>query len=216
MIDKNAQSFVMSASIVILIGLFGVQRYGTHALSRFFSPIMLCWFVVIGLLGFVQVLGRPDVLNAVSPVYALDLAAQLTWPQLLGLFGSVLLAATGADGQVRRRVRAFPSLSCLGSNSIQCTNRTTRRLFHWRALLDDVEDQSGTFAGVPPWQVERQAGVFLDLLKAGGRTNPQELRQLVRAFVQNYAGDQASKPLIRSVMNELNEVIETGAKRRLG
>ena len=95
MIDKDAQSFVMSASIVILLGLFGVQRYGTHALSRFFSPIMLCWFVVIGLLGLVQVLGRPDVLNAVSPVYALNLAAQLSWPQLLGLFGSVLLAATG-------------------------------------------------------------------------------------------------------------------------
>jgi KUP system potassium uptake protein len=97
MIDKDAQSFVMSASIVILIGLFGVQRFGTHALSRFFSPIMLCWFVVIGLLGFVQVLGRPDVLNAVSPIYALNVAAQLSWPQLLGLFGSVLLAATGAE-----------------------------------------------------------------------------------------------------------------------
>jgi len=81
--------------------------------------------------------------------------------------------------------------------------------------IAQAEDQSGTFSGVPPWRVERQAGEFLALLRSGGRTNPQELRQLVRAFVQNYAGEQASKPLIRSVMNELNEIIEVGAKRRL-
>lgn len=97
MIYENTEPLVMSASILILLGLFGVQRFGTQALSRFFSPIMLCWFVVIGLLGLVQVLGRPDVLNAVSPVYAVHLAAQLSWSQLFGLFGSVLLAATGAE-----------------------------------------------------------------------------------------------------------------------
>ena len=96
-IYEDAGPLVMSASIIILLGLFGVQRFGTQALSRFFSPIMLCWFVVIGLLGLVQVLGRPDVLYAVSPVYAVNLAAHLSWAQLFGLFGSVLLAATGAE-----------------------------------------------------------------------------------------------------------------------
>lgn len=112
-IYKDAEPFVMSASIIILLGLFGVQRFGTQALSRFFSPIMLCWFIVIGSLGLVQVLGRPDVLNAVSPVYAIHLAAQLSWPQLFGLFGSVLLAATGAEaiyvdmGHFGRRPVAF-------------------------------------------------------------------------------------------------------------
>ena len=97
MISPNAQPFVMSASIVILICLFGAQRFGTQALSRFFSPLMLCWFIAIGLLGLVQVLARPEVLYAISPVYAVHLAMQLSWPQLFGLFGSVLLAATGAE-----------------------------------------------------------------------------------------------------------------------
>ena len=118
MIDKDAQSFVMSASIVIL----------------------LCWFVVIGLLGFVQILGWPDVLNAVSPVYAVDLAAQLSWPQLLGLFGSVLLAATGAEaiyldmGHFGRKPIAFAwygvpmialLLSYFGQSAWLLDNRTT-------------------------------------------------------------------------------------------
>ena len=119
---------------------------------------------------------------------------------------------------VARQERRFSPASALNLRSY---NRIVEEMLitEGRSVEDAIaqaEDQSGTFAGVPPWQVERQAGVFLDLLRGGGRTNPQELRQLVRAFVQNYAGDQASKPLIRSVMNELNEVIETGAKRRLG
>jgi KUP system potassium uptake protein len=97
LVHEGAEPLILSASIIILLGLFGVQRFGTQVLSRFFSPIMLCWFVAIGLLGLVQVLGRPDVLNALSPAYAVNLTAQLSWPQLFALFGSVLLAATGAE-----------------------------------------------------------------------------------------------------------------------
>ena len=119
---------------------------------------------------------------------------------------------------VARQEQRFSPASALNLRSY---NRIVEEMLitEGRSVEDAIaqaEDQSGNFAGVPPWQVERQAGVFLDLLRGGGRTNPQELRQLVRAFVQNYAGKQASKPLIRSVMNELNEVIETGAQRRLG
>jgi len=97
MISPHAEPFIMPVSIAILIVLFGAQRFGTQALSRFFSPIMLSWFIIIGLLGLKEVAARPDVLAAMSPVYAFNLAIQLSWPQFFGLFGSVLLAATGAE-----------------------------------------------------------------------------------------------------------------------
>lgn len=93
----SARTFVVVASLVIVVILFAAQRFGTQALSRLFSPLMLLWFAVIGLLGLAQVVTRPDVLMALSPTFAFDLASQLTWSQLFGLFGSVLLAATGAE-----------------------------------------------------------------------------------------------------------------------
>jgi KUP system potassium uptake protein len=97
MVTPYAEPFIMPVSIAILIVLFVAQRFGTQALSRFFSPIMLSWFVIIGLLGLKEVAARPDVLTALSPVYAVNLAMHLSWPQFFGLFGSVLLAATGAE-----------------------------------------------------------------------------------------------------------------------
>lgn len=97
MIDAETGNFVMIASIGVLVLLFGAQRFGTQALSVFFSPIMALWFTVIGGLGLVQVVGHPEVLWAISPVYALEALKLLTWPQIFGLFGSILLAATGAE-----------------------------------------------------------------------------------------------------------------------
>jgi KUP system potassium uptake protein len=96
-IYPEARGFVVVASLVVVVILFVAQRFGTQALSRLFSPVMLCWFVAIGLLGLAQIASRPEVLWAVSPTYAIELAGQLTWPQLFGLFGSILLAATGAE-----------------------------------------------------------------------------------------------------------------------
>lgn len=97
MIDADASNFVIVASLAVIVLLFGAQRFGTQALSSFFSPIMALWFVVIGALGLVQVLRHPEILLAVSPVYAWEVVSALTWPQVFALFGSILLAATGAE-----------------------------------------------------------------------------------------------------------------------
>ena len=96
-VTPAASDFVVPISVILIIGLHGVQRFGTQKLSAAFSPIMLIWFSVIGVLGFLQIVQRPDVLGAISPHHALGLVGILTWSQTLAVFGAVLLTATGAE-----------------------------------------------------------------------------------------------------------------------
>jgi KUP system potassium uptake protein len=97
MIYDGADQWVVSASIVILTTLFAVQRYGTDALSRFFSPVMIVWFIAIALTGFKAIITKPIILDAVMPQYGYDLLLSLSWSGRFNLLGSILLAATGAE-----------------------------------------------------------------------------------------------------------------------
>lgn len=96
-IHTQAEHFIIPLSLVIIFILFSVQRFGTSALSLLFSPIMLIWFVSIGAIGLFQIIQHPEILKAISPHYAVSLISLLTWPQIFSLFGSILLAATGAE-----------------------------------------------------------------------------------------------------------------------
>jgi KUP system potassium uptake protein len=84
------------ATIVILVGLFAAQGYGTHRVAAAFGPIMMVWFVVIGGTGAWQVSRNPGVLAAVNPLHAIDF---MTANISIGLatLGAVFLAVTGAE-----------------------------------------------------------------------------------------------------------------------
>ena len=84
-------------AVIVLLALFYAQHFGTAFLARLFAPIMLCWFLAIAALGAIQVWQAPQVLAALSPAHAAQLFSVLTWPQRLGLLGSILLAVTGAE-----------------------------------------------------------------------------------------------------------------------
>lgn len=89
-------SQVLPISIAILIGLFSFQRYGTHAVGRFFGPIVIGWFAALASIGVWQITQAPEVLQALNPQYA--------WQFLQGrgaavfvAIGAILLAVTGAE-----------------------------------------------------------------------------------------------------------------------
>lgn len=90
-------SAVVPITLVILVGLFLVQRQGTGFIGRIFGPVMVCWFVVIGILGVRGILLRPEILAALSPLRALDLA--WTSPPLVTflVLGAAFLAVTGGE-----------------------------------------------------------------------------------------------------------------------
>ncbi|MEO7735307.1 MAG: potassium transporter Kup, partial [Kofleriaceae bacterium] len=88
--------FVVPITVVILIGLFWVQRYGTGRIGAIFGWIMLVWFVSIGALGVIQIVETPYILQAASPHYAVIYLATHGLNGFL-LLGSVVLAVTGAE-----------------------------------------------------------------------------------------------------------------------
>jgi KUP system potassium uptake protein len=87
---------VVPLSAAILIGLFWIQRYGTHRIGAVSGWVMLVWFVAIGFTGLHHVIGHPSVLQAVSPHYA---AVFLVHHGMHGflLLGSVVLCVTGGE-----------------------------------------------------------------------------------------------------------------------
>ncbi len=87
---------IVPISAVILIGLFWVQRYGTHRIGTVFGWVMLLWFVAIGAAGVPYIVRHPGVLAAISPHYAIGFLAHGGWKTFL-LLGSVVLCITGGE-----------------------------------------------------------------------------------------------------------------------
>ena len=88
--------YIWPIALVILVGLFLVQRSGTARLGAWFGPISLAWFVGIGLAGLPWILREPGVFAAVNPVHALALLREGGGPGFL-ILGSVVLCVTGAE-----------------------------------------------------------------------------------------------------------------------
>lgn len=95
-IDPGLADFVVPITAVIIIALFSVQRHGTAAVGKLFGPVMVVWFVVIGILGVRGIMGHPQILRALSPVYALEFMAGHLHIAFFAL-AAVVLAVTGAE-----------------------------------------------------------------------------------------------------------------------
>jgi KUP system potassium uptake protein len=89
-------AFVLPITLVILLVLFAVQRFGTGPLGALFGGIMLFWFIALGLGGLVQILQTPEVLAALDPRRALG-AIVHGGLRTAFLLGAVVLAVTGVE-----------------------------------------------------------------------------------------------------------------------
>lgn len=81
--------------VTIIAFLFVFQRAGTRLVGSSFGPIMLLWFSMLGILGMHKILEHPAILQAVNPVYAIDLLVK--HPSGFWLLGAVFLCTTGAE-----------------------------------------------------------------------------------------------------------------------
>lgn len=81
--------------IGIILVLFFFQSYGTKTIGKFFGPIMLIWFLMLGGVGLLQITQVPEILKAVNPYYAYLLLAE--HPEGFYVLGFVFLCTTGAE-----------------------------------------------------------------------------------------------------------------------
>lgn len=87
---------VIPITLGVLFALFSIQKYGTGLVGKFFGPIVLIWFVILGILGLISIIQSPDVLKAVNPEYGLHFFISNQWMGFVAL-GAVVLAVTGSE-----------------------------------------------------------------------------------------------------------------------
>ncbi|WP_305096335.1 potassium transporter Kup [Croceibacterium aestuarii] len=95
-VNSRLDQFVIPIALVLLIGLFVLQKRGTTKVGALFAPIMLLYFCTIALLGIIQLVQTPEILLALNPYYALNFFFLDKWLAFLAL-GSVVLAVTGSE-----------------------------------------------------------------------------------------------------------------------
>ncbi|MFD9669517.1 potassium transporter Kup [Rhodococcus sp. NPDC059968] len=95
-VQPGLEGLIIPITVVIIVGLFSVQRRGTAAVGRLFGPVMIVWFLAIGACGVAGIAAHPEILKALSPTYALSF--------MVGHFGiaffalaAIVLAVTGAE-----------------------------------------------------------------------------------------------------------------------
>ncbi|MCG9065064.1 KUP/HAK/KT family potassium transporter [Laribacter hongkongensis] len=88
--------FILPLTLLILVGLFSIQRFGTGRVGRLFGPVMLVWFAVLALLGVWSIAQTPVVLLALSPTFALAFALDSPGSAFV-LLSAVFLAMTGGE-----------------------------------------------------------------------------------------------------------------------
>lgn len=81
--------------IAIITGLFFIQQFGTKFIGKFFGPIMLVYFIMIGVFGLIGLSHHPSVLRALNPYYGIEML--INYPGAFWLLGAVFLCTTGAE-----------------------------------------------------------------------------------------------------------------------
>ena len=95
-VSSSFDAWVIPIAVVILLGLFIVQRRGTGAVGKVFGPVMIVWFATLALLGLSKIIPDPGIIASVNPIYAIRYFTHESGKAFLSL-GSIFLVVTGGE-----------------------------------------------------------------------------------------------------------------------
>ena len=95
-VNSSFTNWVVPIAVVILIGLFLVQKRGTGAVGKVFGPIMVVWFAVLAILGIRWIANQPEIIQSINPVWAYRFFEYESSKAFLSL-GSIFLVVTGGE-----------------------------------------------------------------------------------------------------------------------
>jgi KUP system potassium uptake protein len=95
-ISPAFKKYVIPLTLVILFGLFAVQKRGTTGIGKFFGPITVVWFICIAVLGVSHIITHPAILWAISPHYAVGFIWNNPGTTFI-ILGAVVLCVTGGE-----------------------------------------------------------------------------------------------------------------------
>ncbi len=92
----NLASSVVPLTLVVLIGLFWFQSYGTAKVGALFGPVMIVWFLALAGFGIAEIIDQPGIFRAMNPIWGIEFLFDHGFSAFVAL-GSVVLALTGAE-----------------------------------------------------------------------------------------------------------------------
>lgn len=95
-LQNTPQPIILSIALLIIVGLFSVQKNGAEKVSKSFAPIMLTWFITIATFGVLSIIKTPEVLYALNPIYAVKFMIHHGLASFI-ILAVTLLAITGAE-----------------------------------------------------------------------------------------------------------------------
>lgn len=96
LVQPGMSRWVVPITLVIILGIFAVQRFGTAKVSVVFGPVTAIWFLTLGVAGIAQIIQHPEILWAINPL----LGAQFLFTHFgiaFVVIGAIFLAVTGAE-----------------------------------------------------------------------------------------------------------------------
>ena len=106
----NQHTPVVLYTCIILFVIFFVQQFGTNKIGKFFGPVMIIWFLVLGGFGAMHIADNISILKSFNPIYAYKLITQS--PSAIVIMGAVFLCTTGAEAM-------YSDLGHCGKKNIQ-------------------------------------------------------------------------------------------------
>ncbi|MCL9685849.1 potassium transporter Kup [Legionella maioricensis] len=112
-LSSSFTPYILPTACIIFILLFMLQSKGTASIGYLFGPLILIWFVTIAILGLLQVIANPIVLQAVNPYYAITFLVNAGINGYL-LLGGIFLVVTGGEA-------LFADIGHFGKNPIRAS-----------------------------------------------------------------------------------------------
>ncbi len=95
-LSPDLEPFIIVIALSLITGLFAIERFGTAKIGKVFGPVMLIWFLALGLLGLLEILQTPAIFAALNPFTGMSFLFQHTGVAI-AILGSVVLAVTGGE-----------------------------------------------------------------------------------------------------------------------
>ena len=95
-VAPGLKPYIVPISVAILLGVFSIQRLGTGVVGKFFGPIIVLWYLMLGAIGVGHIAQQPEILAALNPVHAWGFLSERGW-HLFATVGAIVLALTGAE-----------------------------------------------------------------------------------------------------------------------
>lgn len=110
-ISPHFSDWIIPLACILLIALFSLQSIGTAKIGFSFGPIIFIWFCTLAILGMIQIVHNPIVLEAINPLYGVEFLHESGWKGYV-LLGGVFLVVTGGEA-------LYADLGHFGKNPIR-------------------------------------------------------------------------------------------------